>query len=539
MNLREAIGSAFRRRPTLAGFETTPVVRSARRTTAPRRVRSVWRGAMQNRLTADWVAQIMHVDDETRMSLSALRARGRELVRNNGYAKQYTNLLSVMVIGPKGFMLQAHVKNRDGRMADRINDSIEFGFRDWSLNPTLAGGMSRVRLEHLLLKTVATDGEAWVRKWRGPEFNPYGFALEPFDADAVDENMDGDLGNGRLVRQGIEFDERTAAPVAVYVRPPESTRFGGFGGTPERIPFDEIIHLYDPLRVRAIRGITWFHSVMIPLRMLEAYIETELVASRIASGKMGVWKKTDPQAVSVESSTDEEGNEKPVLEEADPGTFDYGPDGYELQMFDPQHPNNNFPGFVKAALRTIATGLGVSYNALANDLEGVNYSSMRSGILIERDVYRCLQQWWMDAWYRPVYREWLNMSLLTGAVQLDTRDVRKFLEVEWTPRGYTWVDPLKDSQAGLIGIRNGLTSRTRLAGEQGVSVEQVLRELKAEEELAAQLGVKISGDLSEATPVDDEDDDEEPDDDEENESNGTRNGLAPRRAVADAMRGTS
>jgi len=47
---------------------------------------------------------------------------------------------------------------------------------------------------------------------------------------------------------------------------------------------------------------------------------------------------------------------------------------------DSDYPHQMYSAFVKAHLQGIASGLGISYHALANDLEGVNYSSIRAGV---------------------------------------------------------------------------------------------------------------------------------------------------------------
>ena len=47
-----------------------------------------------------------------------------------------------------------------------------------------------------------------------------------------------------------------------------------------------------------------------------------------------------------------------------------------------------------------------------------------------------------------------------------------------------WVDPLKDVQAGILGIGAGLTSRDALISEQGGDVEQVFEALAEEKKLA-------------------------------------------------------
>lgn len=227
--------------------------------------------------------------------------------------------------------------------------------------------------------------------------------------------------------------------------------------------------------------------------MLDGYIEAELVAARTGAAKMGFLKYTDPSAFEAPDP------EKPIRIDASPGTIETLQPGLEFQEWSPEHPTAAFPDFVKAVLRQVATGLRVSYNALANDLEGVNYSSMRSGLLIERDMWRVYQEWWIARFLQPVYEAWLSTALLAGGLKLDSRDPRKFNEVRWQPRGWAWVDPEKDVNASVIAISNGLASRTEVLAEKGLDPEEVFERLSEEKDLAEQYGIEFTGETGNTT----------------------------------------
>src|SRR6185436_5475002 len=175
---------------------------------APRRY-GIWDGAQSNRLFQDWVATALPADEELRWSIRRLRDRSRELARNNPMARRYLALLADNVIGPCGVTLQAQVKNNNDRVNDLFNQRIESAWQEWSERPTVDGRLSRVRLEQQLLKTVARDGEAFVRLWRGYKDNRFAFALEPIDADMLDEEYNVAPGDNRNeVRMGVELDRK-------------------------------------------------------------------------------------------------------------------------------------------------------------------------------------------------------------------------------------------------------------------------------------------------------------------------------------------
>lgn len=500
---------------------------------------TTYSGASGTRLTLDWIATILSADQEIRGNLRLLRARGRELSRNNPIAKNFLNLLLANVLGNKGIGYRPQVRNSsavcpkcsgsgetpaapapangtkaDGKangktaaaapdplpckackgsgklkdvLAKPINDKISAAFAEWSKkkNCTVDGRLSFRGVQEVTLKNTAVDGEVFVRKVRGFKGNKFRFALQIIDSDQCDHLYSVPPSkNGNEIRLGIEID-KWGRPVAYYINPGHPS---DIGGSLERIrvPADEIIHLYDVERVSQTRGVTWFHAVMLQLRMLEGYIEAELVAARTGAAKMGWLEYTDPSAF------EEPNPDKKYTFEASPGTIETLPPGMKFTAWNPDHPGTAFPNFVVTILRQIATGLGVSYNALASDLVGVNYSSMRSGLLIERDQWKRDQSWMIENLCDPVFEDFLTFALLSGALVLDSRDPEKFLAGKWEPRGWQWVDPLKDAQAAVLSLGANLTSRGRVLAEEGDDWEEILEEIRAEMDLAETLGIDLT-----------------------------------------------
>src|SRR5271157_418203 len=125
-------------------------------------------------------------------------------------------------------------------------------------------------------------------------------------------------------------------------------------------------------------------------------------------------------------------------------------------------------------------------------MEGVNYSSMRSGMLIERDQWKMLQSMLKEDLMAPIFESWISLALLSSALVLDSRDPARFLAGKWEPRGWMWVDPLKDVQSAILGIGAGLTSRDAVIAEQGGDVAAVFEQLKEEKDLAEKYDLDIT-----------------------------------------------
>ena len=460
-----------------------------------------FKGAAVHRLLADWVARIMSADNEIKRDLRLLRARARELARNDSYAKQYLRMLVVNVIG-RGIGMQSTVRlnipNQDGTydLDEVTNNHIEDRWRRWSKGPVTVDGKHNLRqLMAIALRAAGRDGECFVRKHFGFEGNRFGLALQLIDADMLDETFSRPASRGiNEIRMGIEVDVY-GKPLAYHFSDRTTQAFGVETRPRQRVDASEVLHFYDCDRPNQTRGVTWLHAGMVPLKLLGGYEEAEVVAARVAAQKMGWIVKTNGEPGEGAAT-------KPGNFEAAPGIIEELAEGWQFQSWDPQHPVAAFGMFIKTMLRKIATAFGVSYNALANDLENVNYSSMRSGLLIERDQWLTLQLDWVESFLQPIYADWLNMAILVGELQLPSMDHRVYAEAAvWKPRGWQWVDPLRDVTALEAEIALGVSSRTRACAERGLVYEDILDELDMEARLAARKGVRVGGKVANAAKI--------------------------------------
>lgn len=462
-----------------------------------------YQGSRMSRLELDWIAGVQAADEEIKRDAHRLRARARELSRNNALAKQYTRLVRLNVVGANGPTHQARIRDNAGDLNKRLNDTVEDAFAEWAQGPvTRDGRHTLVALEGQLAVAVRVDGEVLVRTWTGPNVvNKYGLLLEPIDADQLDHTYNRDRTDGVTeIRMGVEIDD-AGAPIAYHVW--DSPFSWARQRKRERIPASQILHLYDPERVNQTRGVTDFHAVTIALHFAGEYAHYELVAARIGAAKPIIWKRIVGATIAGSSDADPaaDAENRAPMDELEPGMFGYAPEGYEPANVQLDHPSSAFESFMREQKREIASGLGVGYAALTSDLSMSSYSSTRHGSLLERDTWRGMQQWFIRGFMRPTYAAWMREALLVGAesggrkgLVIGSRDVRgpALLAAEFTPRGWDAVDPLKDANATIALISNGLWSRTRAAAEMGVDVDDLFDELAEEAKAAAERGITIS-----------------------------------------------
>ncbi len=178
--------------------------------------------------------------------------------------------------------------------------------------------------------------------------------------------------------------------------------------------------------------------------------------------------------------------------DAEPGSFTGLKWGIDFKEWNPEHPNGNFDLFRKGMLRAWCAGMpGANYNIIANDLEGVNYSSGRLGMLDERELWKLLQKFDIEIAERPIFENWLEMSLMTGAIPLPLSKFDKFNKPIFRGRRWAWVDPQKEVEASALQVANKFTSRTRVVEDSDVDAdfEQVIFELAEEEMMLKELGL--------------------------------------------------
>lgn len=249
--------------------------------------------AKQSRLTSDWTMASASANTEIRRDVKTLRARSRQLERDNDYVRRYFKVLENNVLGSGGIKLQAKAKDADGTFDTQANAKVEDAWRDWGKlgNCTVTGTQSWQDAQRLILRSVARDGSCLVRKVPNYE-NEHRFAIQILEADMLNHDANTRLQNGNTIRMGVEID-RWEKPVAYHLldshdgdefnRPTKTTR----------IPADQIILAFMPERAHQSIGAPWLCSAMGRLNMLAGYEEAALVAARVSSAAMGFYVKSE------------------------------------------------------------------------------------------------------------------------------------------------------------------------------------------------------------------------------------------------------
>lgn len=466
--------------------------------------RRAYAGASVSRLTSDWVTSGSSADSEIKASLSRLRNRARQLVRDNDYARRAVCTIKNQVVGT-GIRLQMQVRMQrgGGRLDATINDAIETAWAAWGRKETcdVAGRLSFQDLERMAIGAMAESGEVFIRLVR----QPFGggrapLALQVIEADLLDETWSGgSTAPGNSWRMGIEVDE-WGRPVqyAFHRKHPGDTSFGGNPGAQHLfIPADQILHLFIAERPGQSRGVTWFASAIQRLHHLAGYEQAELVRARASSALMGFI--TSPDGAGIDYG--EEVVEGEHVTNFEPGVFKTLFPGQSVQVPQLNAPDGQLEPFTRAMLRAMAAGIQINYATLTQDFSQSNYSSSRMAQLEDRDNWKALQQYLIASLHVPVFEAWLEAAVLSGALSLPGYDLapERYCACRWMPRGWSYIDPLKDVQADEKAIRCGLKTQAQVVAEQGGDLEELLMARKAEVDRAMELELQFD-----TNPADDD-----------------------------------
>ncbi|MFQ3623609.1 MAG: phage portal protein, partial [Acetobacteraceae bacterium] len=178
----------------------------------------------------------------------------------------------------------------------------------------------------------------------------------------------------------------------------------------------------------------------------------------------------------------------------EPGSLLPLPPGADVKFSSPVEPVR-YNEYLTAHLRAVAAAVGVPYEHVSGDYEGVTYSSVRAALVEYRRRIESYQFHYMVRQFcRPVWRRFITLSALAGTIPADSfaREPEAYLAAEWLPPRFDFVDPKKDAEAEVLLIERGLKSRAMAVAERGYDVEEIDRQIAADRDRARELGLSFA-----------------------------------------------
>lgn len=443
----------------------------------------------KDRLSLWWTSD-SSANSEIRNAQEPLRARARDLIRNNPWAAHAVEVISTYVVGEG---IRPQINHYSGKSPATVERAVDM-WCDWADTPACDydGERNLEQMQSAVIESVVTDGEVFIirhklnRKQMKEVASKYGIdevvplQLQILESDFLDTKLNEDYKDGSRIIQGIEFDPagRRIAYHFYKSHPGDKDVLNLNHRETVRIPADRVIPVFRRDRLHQARGVTWFTRVMIRLRDLDIFEDASLRKQQVAACFSAFITGTD---------ADEESSEEIIelKERLDSGTIEILPPGQDVKFANPPSAGD-YPEFTKMQLRAIASGLGITYESLTQDLSGTNFSSGRMGHLgMARRIRKWQRQILIGQMLDPIFVWWKEAADFASPQSMNMTK----LWSQWTTPAGDLIDPSKEIPSYTEAIDTNQTTLSEVLRSQGKDPETVFQERAREINRMKELGI--------------------------------------------------
>jgi lambda family phage portal protein len=438
-------------------------------------------------------------------SLDRLRRTSRQEARNNPHVIAACEAWIANHIGT------GLVPNPQG-IDDSLRDEILDAWDDWVEDADADGRCDFYGMQSLVAREVKEAGEVFIRRHlRRSSDIPSGvpFQLRVLEGEFCDHTYNASAKGRSTIQNGIEFNrfgQRTAYHMW-RTHPGDRVMSARDTRGKVRVPASRILHVYPVLRAGQIRGVPGFSGVLGRLREIAELEDAAILKQKIAALYTTFETIPAPDADSVLDAVpvsdtsvplDSSSHETDVgMMPLEPGSHVLLPPGHDIEVGKPPEGSDDLAVFVKMQLRSLAQGAGVTYEQLSGDLEGVNFSSIRAGIIeLYKKVEAYVSNVFVFQFCRKVWSIWLTQAQLSGRIDLPAEllEQRAFRRLQRTTAwmmtpGRQYLEPEKEVRAWAQAVDEGFTSRRRVVSRYaGVDISVIEREQAEDRARAEEAG---------------------------------------------------
>lgn len=424
-------------------------------------------GAGRGRRTENWSTRRTSADAATAVGFTDMRDRARDLVRNNPYAQRIITLWETALIG-QGWSFKAKAGRRNGgARGQRATDE----WRGWAADPMQCDWEGLSNFDGLMAKAVRCwkeSGEVLIRM-RMPDARRMQrlglripMQLQVLEADWISEDQDGlqmaGMPESGWTHRGIEYDaDGSRVSYWLYNSHPGEAMVRVVTPTANRVPADEIIHLFSADRPGQTRGVTCLAPVMITLRDLDDYMDAQLLKQKVSACMTGI-------IVDIDGTSDQKAD---VGDRIEPGAMVRLGPGQDVRFSSPPSVGE-IDQIMRTYLLRCSIGGNVPYELLTGDFQGTNFSAGRLGWQSFNKQTVC-EQWQILApvAFNRVAGWWFRAASIAG-VATDG------LTPDWTPPPPQAYDPAADTKAIIQKMRAGLLPPQEAIRMEGLEPEDVI-----------------------------------------------------------------
>lgn len=457
-------------------------------------IRGAYDSAGRGRLNHGWRATNTSAQIADSMNRETLLARAQDMERNSDVLAGLLGALDRNVVGA-GVRLQAKTGN------DEMDKRIEALWNAW-ICPEQCDAQREQSFDEMMRMVVrreCVDGGILLVKQYDKD-RPIPLCLQAIEVSEIDgTRMTPRVKTNRVV-EGVEINAR-GQPLGVWVRQYDIHGYQSMESA--YLDLEDVIWYWHKTRPSQRREVSRLACVLDRIRDLDSLLEAMVVKERIAASVAMVVTTSSPDGgfgrASGLKDTSSGYNGKMIT----PGMIQKLQPGEDAKIIAPPGQAGNAAEFARLQQRLIASGQGLSYEAVARDLSQVTYSSARQG-LIEDDTMFAIERKRLDKHVlRKVYTAFLDAAVLAGALDLPDywSERERWTAHEFIPPGRKWIDPIKEVKADVLAVQSGITTLAQIAGERGrdwrEDMEQRAAELALWEELKSKHGISETSEVKE------------------------------------------
>lgn len=483
---------------------------------------------------AAWRPAIRSADGDLLPEKRTIDARSRDTGRNDAYVAGGATLHKDNIVGAT-FLLNAKPETKilwgkeDPTWEAEFQEEVETKFSLWAESPQNWLDAQRINtltgLVRLAVGVWCAGGEVLASaEWMKGTYRPYRSAIQMIDTDRLSTPWDRHA--DPKIRSGVERDFY-GAPVAYHIRAVHEADISLTGTwedrmkwrrVPARKPWGRqmILHIYDQLRPDQTRGVSAMATALTEMRMAKRFRQTELERAIIAA-TYAASIETELPPGEVYAAMGDAGDENPsvawstdfldAVSEYSGGAKNLHINGSRIPVFWPgthlkiQNPGAASPAgdqFEASLLRYIAAAMGLSYEQLSRDYTQTSYSSARASMAETWKAMQVKKKQVADRTATFIYRLWLEEAINYNHLEcLKRQNVPAFYEglnaeaysaCDWLGAGQGMIDPLKETQADVLALKNGLmTKEQAIARRSGSDYRKVAKQRARERDLDREL----------------------------------------------------
>lgn len=457
-------------------------------------------GATHTRNLKQWHPSTQGPDQEILRDLPTLRARSRDLFKNNTIGRGAIRTLCTNVIGT-GLKLNSNIDREflglTDQQADKWESDVERRFSYWADTSECdaARKLNFAEIQELAYLTKLQSGDSFAVLPLIPRTNSlFLLRVKLIEADRV-QNPFG-TANRDNIRAGIKINQNDE-PISYFIRTSsersdvrhiEVPAFGEQSGRPN------VLHLYKQERPGQSRGVPLLAPVLEAIKQLGRYKDSELVASVVSSFYTVFIKSNNPDALDdpqrhLRTQSEEFEDEEDKLDYTlSPGAVYQLRDGEEIEQANPMRPNPNYKDFIDAGLQDIAMGLEIPKEILAKQFMA-SFSASRAARLEFWKFVTNERNWFSRKFCQAIYCEWLMDEILRGNIMapgfIESIEKRMaWSSAEWIGDGMGQINEVVSVKAATERINAGFTTRqTEIKAINGGDFKKIVRQLRKEKSI--------------------------------------------------------